>query len=141
MKVIRKDKVVFVIAIMCMLILTACQSNTIDIESVENIALQCMQDDGIALHVDVDGDNHERIKEILAEGTQVVDEGFVFAEGGYRILVEINDEYINLYPYCGQLSRLRIGEEGSNYIKLNEDAVEELNDIIEQYITIKTGIY
>ena len=77
--------------------------------------------------VAVEEEDIRAIKEIISGEDIVPDMGFVFAEGGYRIVVETEKGVTNLYPYCGDVSiYIRIGDDGFDYIGLEENEAEAL---------------
>lgn len=125
--------------------LTACSSeteNALDITGVQNITVEVLDTsdksiDSVSLNeVDI-----ALAKDILSEGIQSEEEGFVFAEGMYRLELEYKDRTVNLYPYCGNASTFRVGDSGAVYIKMETQQQEAFEEVIEKYIDIKGGIW
>lgn len=73
------------------------------------------------------------------------DSGFVFAESGFRIVLTGPDKEIRLYPYCGDLEMIRIGDKGRKYCGFAENSSEykQVECILKKYIDLerRQGIF
>jgi len=98
-----------------------------DEKSVEKVLLE----DGDAI----------KIKEMLLEEEIYSDRGFVFAEGGYRIVMDTGKELINFYPYCGSTLMIRVGDSGEKFISKDDEKEEELQKILDKYNKGIEGIW
>lgn len=115
------------------------------IPEAEKIYLETMNKSGHAERVSIDNpDDVETLKKIFSKKT-TADRGFIFAEGGYRITFETEKEILHLYPYCGNLDTIRVGEEGDNYYNFEgePEKVEKLMKVLGKYCNLKAyrGIY
>jgi len=81
------------------------------------------------------------MKKILLEEEIYSDMGFVFAEGGYRIVMDTGKKLINFYPYCGNASTIRVGDEGYDFIWLDDENTENLQIILDKYNSGREGIW
>lgn len=85
------------------------------ISEAEKIYLETMDKSGQVERISIDNAyDVTTLKQLFSQKT-VVDKGFVFAEGGYRITFKLGKKIMHLYPYCGNLERIRVGEDGDNY--------------------------
>ena len=46
------------------------------------------------------------------------------------------DGNINLYPYCGGMSTIRVGEKSDEYLALQEKKLKQLEDVVNKYVNI-----
>lgn len=81
------------------------------------------------------------IKKILLKEESYSDNGFVFAEGGYRIVMDTEKEFVNFYPYCGNTSTIRVGDEGYEFVWLDGENAENLQIILDKYNCGREGIW
>lgn len=132
-----------IICSLCAILLTACGHNEkLNTDSINSITIQILSDDLKNVNeVTLSQEDVNKIAEILSESEVYTDKGFVFAEGMYRIVLESENEDVVLYPYCGSSGTLRIGESGSKYAKLEQDEIDEIKEIINDYALVKGGIY
>lgn len=120
-------------------------SKTEIIPEAEKIYLETMNKSGQAERVSIDNRHDIAVlKKIFSEKAEE-DKGFVFAEGGYRITFESEKRILHLYPYCGNLDKIRVGEEGDRYYSFEgePEKVDKLTDILSQYRNLKEyqGVY
>lgn len=55
--------------------------------------------------------------------------------------MEGEEETVILYPYCGNLSKFRVGDDGHSFIDLDSEDEEKLREILSQYADIQGGIW
>ena len=136
-------KKIGIICSLCAILFTACGHNEkLNIDSINSITIQILSDDSKSVNeVTLAQEDINKITEILVGAEIHTDKGFVFAEGMYRIVLESENEDVVLYPYCGSSGTLRIGESGSKYAKLEQDEIDEIKEIINDYALVKGGIY
>lgn len=132
-----------IICSLCAILFTACgQNQKLKANNIENITIQILSNDSKSVNdVTLAREDINKITEILVGSEIHTDKGFVFAEGMYRIVLESENEDVVLYPYCGSGGTLRIGESGSKYVKLEQDEIDEIKEIINDYAVVKGGIY
>lgn len=136
-------KKIWVLCGLCVMLLCSCgNGEKIDTEGIEGIAVEVLDIEGKSIeHIDISEDDAASIKEILSAKEQNEDNGFVFAEGMYRIVLKYEEKCINLYPYCGNASTIRVGDSGASYIEMESEQQEALEAVIEEYIDITGGIW
>lgn len=129
--------------IICIVMITACgQNKQLDTENITNIKLEYIENDKKDVNeIVLSEEDVCSILDILADYEVHIDKGFVFAEGMYRIVLEHEKEDKILYPYCGNGTKLRVGERGNNYIDISDEDKDILEKIIGAYIEIKGGVY
>jgi hypothetical protein len=129
-----------------MAILVGCFGGSeLDIEKGEGIYLETLDKEGTIEKIQIKDKDVKAINEVLPDRV-VHGSGFVFAEGGYRIVLVKQDEEVRLYPYCGaDLSMMRVGDEGSDFFGLDDDSedYETLKSILSKYLDLEqySGIY
>ena len=92
------------------------------------------EDEKNILKIDMNEQNKQILKEIFEEVVPYTDNGVVFAEGGYRFVIETEKERINIYSYCGGASRFKVGEEGNKYFTLSSEEEKLVEDILKRYV-------
>lgn len=127
---------------LCIMLLTACSNQSeFDTEGIKNITVEVLNSDEKSISAtSINEEDVASIKEILSAKEQNEEKGFVFAEGMYRVRLEYNDEIVNLYPYCGNASTMRVGDDGATYIELDSEQQGAFEEIIGKYTDIKGGI-
>jgi len=101
-------------------------------EAVKAIQLEFLDKNGV-MKQRLEQKDQAFVTNLLVNGQQVSDEGFVFAEGGYRIVLNTESGNLNLYPYGGSCSIIRVGEEGSSYLWLDDDEKQDLEKVLNAY--------
>lgn len=142
----KKKRYLALIGILAVIaVLYACTkygNGVYEIGDAETIYLEVISKDEKSVEkVTVEEEDVRAIKEIITGEDIIPDNGFVFAEGGYRIVVETEDGVTNLYPYCGGTSEIRIGDTGYDYVWLEENESEKLQKIINKYDIDREGIW
>ena len=131
------------IAIILLITLTSC-GKRIDATKIQDIWIETInsnEKDITKIKIrDCDGDI---LKNIITSKKQYDDDGFVFAEGGYRVTVKMESGIVNLYPYCGDLETIRVGDSGTKFIDLDSNDKEKIELIIDKYVSEskKDGIW
>ena len=115
------------------------------ISEAEKIYLETMDKSGQVERISIDNAyDVTTLKQLFSQKT-VVDKGFVFAEGGYRITFKLGKKIMHLYPYCGNLERIRVGEDGDNYyiFEHEQKKADKLRNTLNKYCNLKEyqGIY
>lgn len=78
----------------------------------------------------------ERIKSIFTGQDATKEPGFVFEKGKYRIVFKNKEKETFLYPYCGELTTIKLGERGVNYYFFRENSrdYDQLRSILNHYM-------
>lgn len=136
-------KKAFLLHGLCAMLLCSCTSRVeFDTEGIKAMSVDVLSaDENTIISIEFSEEDVTLIREMLSEQKQENDSGFVFAEGMYRINVQYDNNEVNLYPYCGNASTIRIGDRGATYIELDEEEQENLENILEKYIDITGGIW
>lgn len=122
----------------CIFLLTSCIGETLaKKEEINNIYIEIINEEDKRIDkIEIKEKDVEKIKDIISNKKTYVDSGFVFAEGKYRIVLENVDGNINLYPYCGGMSTIRVGEKSDEYLALQEKKLKQLEDVVNKYVNI-----
>lgn len=128
MNSIRKTIILMVICIL----LTGCGKT---IEDIINVHIEVLSvDEKNILKIELHEQDVKNLKEIFEESEIYTDNGVVFAEGGYRFVIETEKERINLYSYCGGTAWYKVGEEGNIYLNLNSEEEKVVGNILKRYV-------
>lgn len=137
-KMKKKYKWIILICIVGVLIdfgLYSSMTSKLHIKNVQEIRLELSEDDGQKLNsIRLKKDDTEAMAKLISKGDLHSDSGFVFAPGGFRIKIETENDNIYLYPYCGDVSTVRVNHHGSKLIDFNDKEVEAIEKILEKYI-------
>lgn len=107
----------------------------VDLKNMQGISLECLDDDGQRLRsVRLEDHDAEIFAKIISEEEVYSDTGFIFASGGFRIKIKTKGKDIYLYPYCGDVSYMRVGHEGYRQINFEDKNAEKIERIIDKYI-------
>lgn len=105
-----------------------------DTSKVQEVYLEVIADDGGIERIQVtDAEDVDFIK-VCFNGDTNTDGSLEFAEGGYRIIMAQPDKEWHLYPYCGELTQVRIGDSGSKFLTVSEDDSSQLEQVFNKYI-------
>lgn len=111
-------------------------------EQMKDVYIEVLAEDEMSVEkVSIEENDATVIKEMLLEEEIYSDRGFVFAEGGYRIVIDTGEEVIHFYPYCGVGSTIRVGDGGVDFIWLDDKDAEKLNQIVDTYKGGREGIW
>jgi len=143
-----KNKIIKSVLVICILIvniviLCACEmlANGGD-EKIEDVYIELLSSDEKSVEkIIVEKRDSSKIGDIIMEEEIIPDGGFVFAPSGYRIVINTGEEEINYYPYCGDVSTIRVGEEGYDFIWLEDEEAEKLKTILDKYNSGREGIW
>lgn len=134
----KKYKLIILICIVVGIIvfgLYSSMTSKLHIKNVQEISLEFLEDDGQKLDsIRLKKDDAEALEKLISKGDLYLDSGFVFAPGGFRIKIKTRDDSIYLYPYCGNVSTVRVNHHGSKLIDFNDKEAEEIEKIVEEYI-------
>lgn len=109
---------------------------------IEDVYIEVLSEDEKSVEkVAVDKNDIAIIKDIVIGEEIIPDNGFPFAPGGYRIVICTDKEVLHFYPYCGVGSTIRVGDEGFDFIWLEDNEAEKLNQIMDKYKNGKEGIW
>ncbi|MBQ6815062.1 MAG: hypothetical protein IJP13_05950 [Lachnospiraceae bacterium] len=138
-------KKLIAICTLCLLLFTSCgeaDGETFDTKDINKITIEVINSDEKTVEeISVGSDDVTIIADLLSQAEVVEEKGFVFAEGMYRVKIEYKDKTVYLYPYCGNLSTIRVGHSGSQYIQMENVQLEVFRQAIERYIEITGGIW
>lgn len=138
-------KKLIAICTLCLLLFTSCgeaDGETFDTKDINKITIEVINSDEKTVEeISVGSDDVTIIADLLSQAEVVEEKGFVFAEGMYRVKIEYKDKTVYLYPYCGNLSTIRVGHGGSQYIQMENVQLEVFRQAIERYIEITGGIW
>ena len=113
---------------------------SIDTADVTAVYLETVDKNKHVKRIDVKDQKDVELFKKTISGKSVRDSGFVFAEGGYRIVLVKPDKNLELYPYCGgDLSTIRIGSKGHLFCGPKEGSEEyvSLEKLLEKYLDLK----
>lgn len=134
----KKYKLIILICIVVGVIafgLYSSMASKLHIKNVQEISLEYLEDDGQKLDsIKLKKTDAEAMTKRISKGDLYSDSGFEFAPGGFRIKIKMRDNSIYLYPYCGNVSTVRVNHHGSKLIDFNDKEAEEIEQIIEKYI-------
>ena len=122
--------------ICCICLLTSCTGETlVKKEEIKNIYIEIINEEDKKIDkIEIKEKDVDKIKEILSNEKTRGDSGFVFAEGKYRIILEKEASVIKMYPYCGNIETIRVGDRSEKYIELKDEEVKQLEEIVYKYI-------
>ena len=131
-----KKYILFIIC--CIVLCTSCAKKIIvEQEKNKNIYIEVINEKSKKIdRIEFSKSDVAKVKNILLNKKSDIDSGFVFAEGKYRIVLENDDGTINLYPYCGDISIIRVRDKSEEYVELTDKEMEQLEDILDEYIDI-----
>lgn len=143
-----KNKIIKSVLVICILIvniviLCACEmlANDGD-EKIEDVYIELISlDEKSVEKIILEKRDSSKIGDIIIGEEIIPDGGFVFAPSGYRIVINTGEEVINYYPYCGDVSTIRVGDEGYEFIWLEDEDAENLNSILNKYNQGREGIW
>lgn len=111
-------------------------------EQVETLHIELISSDGKSVEKTiVDKRDSSKIEDIILGEEIIPDDGFVFAPGGYRIVINTGKEVVYYYPYCDDVSTIRVGDEGYDFIWLDDEDAEKLEEILDKYNEGREGIW
>lgn len=114
------------------LLLTACSKEVGDIKTA---SIEILEDNELTFKEQALKESDVVIlNSILKDKKPYKENDKAFAMGRYRISVETDDGKINLYPYCGNLETIKIGDDGNIYLHLENDEQEEMEQVIYKYL-------
>lgn len=121
---------------------------------VENRTVKISEDEIEDLYIEVISLDEKSVEKVEMEKKDVdiikkniigkeilTDQGFVFAEGGYRIVLKTKKEVINFYPYCGSAMQIRVRDDGNDFLCIEESEEKELQCIFDKYGSGRDGIW
>ena len=128
-------KILIVIAIALALVMAGVilvKESGLDTSKIVEVHLEYITEDGNIERVQVtDPDDVDFIK-VFFNAETTSDGASSFTEGGYRLILAQPDKEWHMYPNCGDLRMVRIGDDSDKFI-VTEDA-HELESVISKYI-------
>lgn len=110
------------------------------ITGVKKASIEVLEPSGTVREIPMNSSKDRKaIEQILSREEAARDSGFVFAEGGYRIVLETEQETFYLYPYCGDPDLIRIGAKGDEYYDFADEPEkgEQLANILGEYCNLE----
>ena len=133
----KTEKILIIAAIIIALIMAGVvmiKESGMDSSKVQEGYLEMIAEDGGIERVQVtDAEDVDFIK-VCFNGDTTSDGSLEFAEGGYRIIMAQPDKEWHLYPDCGDLDKVRVGDSGNKFLTPAEDEQSELEQVINKYI-------
>ncbi len=129
-------KILIIIAIALALVMAGVilvKESGLDTSKIVEVHLEYIDEDGSIERVQVtDPADVDYIKVFF--NTDTTTDSPPFEEGGYRIILAQPDKEWHLYPYCGDLSVVRIGDSSGKYVMTSD--IAELETVLNKYIDI-----
>lgn len=118
------------------------ESVTIETGKIETVYIEVLSENEKTVEkLIMEKKDADTIRKIILDAEVVSDEGFVFAEGGCRIVIYTGEDMVNFYPYCGGVSTIRVGDSGSEFLWIEENEEEEIQKILDKYVDGHEGIW
>lgn len=110
----------------------------IDVENTQQIYIETIGEKNEIEKVVINSEEDTNCIKNILSGDTIKKFGFVFSEGGYRLVLIQGNKKQYLYPYCGELGIMRIGNKNSSYYEIEEDREDykKLEKVINKYIVI-----
>lgn len=109
--------------------------NGMNIEDIKEIQVEFLEQNSV-MQLKLEQKDTYYVANMLLKKQQMSDRGFVFAEGGYRVVLRTEFGHLNLYPYGGDCSIIRVGDKGTSYLWLDDDTKQKLEEILSAYMNI-----
>ena len=112
------------------------------IPDIETCSVEVLTDDEKSVKTFEMNEDVQKMQELFQGEELFSDNGVVFAEGKYRIVLETSGGTIYLYPYCGDPSGLYLvemkGNEGNVYLMFDEtEKASELEELLNRYFPVR----
>ena len=111
-------------------------------KNIGEIYIETIDDSGHIERISVDDKQDKAIiLKAIEEDKNIETFDFCSALGGYRIVLDGKYREVKLYPYCGELSVVKVGRKSLFYYSWDDN--KSVYDVINKYINVEThkGIY
>lgn len=135
-------KKIWIIIIVMFLFIFVFLMPHINTKDIKAIYIETIDDSGCIEKLVVENQqDKDVILTALEEDKKIETFDFCFASGGYRIVLEGRYREVKLYPYCGELSVVKVGRKSLFYYSWDDN--EGVYNVINKYINVERhkGIY